>query len=108
MLLLSQESPNYISPNKDIPRKLSSSFSYNNESVGISNNNLGANNTNANIHDDENEEENDPIILRAKAMALAAQNGQKLTPEQLQLIAQPDVQQQKLIEEAKRIHKSKE
>ncbi|KAL7540577.1 hypothetical protein ACHAXR_011066 [Thalassiosira sp. AJA248-18] len=50
----------------------------------------------------------DPIILRAQAMALAAQNGQKLTPEQMTLIAQPDVQQQKLIEEAKRVQKSKE
>ena len=66
------------------------------------------NNTNISVDDDDDEEENDPIILRAKAMALAARNGQKLTPEQLQLIAQPDVQQQKLIEEAKRIHKSKE
>jgi len=56
---------------------------------------------------DDEEEETDPIIIRAKAMALAAQNGQKLTPEQLQLIAQPDVQQQKLIEEAKRMASSR-
>eukprot|EP00970_Alexandrium_tamarense_P003061 scaffold439_cov76-Alexandrium_tamarense.AAC.1 len=35
-------------------------------------------------------------------MALAAQNGQQLTPEQLLLIAQPDVQQQKLIEETRK------
>mmetsp|Transcript_25715 Transcript_25715/g.42455 ORF Transcript_25715/g.42455 Transcript_25715/m.42455 type:complete len:1003 (-) Transcript_25715:2781-5789(-) len=56
---------------------------------------------------DEEDEETDPIIIRAKAMALAAQNGQKLTPEQLQLIAQPDVQQQKLIEEAKRMANSR-
>ena len=53
--------------------------------------------------DDEDED-----VLRAKAMALAAQNGRKLTPAQLQLIAQPDVQQQKLIEEAKRIQTAKE
>ena len=53
------------------------------------------------------DDETDPIIIRAKAMALAAQNGQKLTPEQLQLIAQPDVQQQKLIEEAKRMANSR-
>lgn len=56
---------------------------------------------------DDEDEETDPIIIRAKAMALAAQNGQKLTPEQLQLIAQPDVQQQKLIEEAKRMASSR-
>jgi hypothetical protein len=53
-------------------------------------------------------EESDPIILRATAMAMAAQNGLKLTPEQMALIAQPDVQQQKLIEEAKRVQKAKE
>ncbi|KAL9187922.1 hypothetical protein ACHAXT_006300 [Thalassiosira profunda] len=57
---------------------------------------------------DDSDVETDPVILRAKAMALAAQNGQKLTAEQMQLIAQPDVQQQKLIEEAKRIQKAKE
>eukprot|EP00970_Alexandrium_tamarense_P001216 scaffold128_cov198-Alexandrium_tamarense.AAC.39 len=51
---------------------------------------------------DSDDEETDPIILRAKAMALAAQNGQQLTPEQLLLIAQPDVQQQKLIEETRK------
>ena len=56
---------------------------------------------------DDDDEETDPVIIRAKAMALAARNGQKLTPEQLQLIAQPDVQQQKLIEEAKRIANSR-
>ena len=55
------------------------------------------------VVDVDEDEETDPIIIRAKAMAMAAQNGQKLTPEQLQLIAQPDVQQQKLIEEAKRM-----
>ena len=38
------------------------------------------------------DEEEDPVVLRAKAMALAAANGQKLTPAQIQLIAQPDVQ----------------
>jgi hypothetical protein len=68
-------------------------------------------------HDDEVddymniEEETDPIILRATAMALAAaQGGQKntLTPQQLQLIATPDIQQQKLIMEAKRAQKAKE
>ncbi len=59
------------------------------------------------INADDEDEETDPIIIRAKAMALAAQNGQKLTPEQLQLIAQPDVQQQKLIEEAKRMANSR-
>ena len=57
-------------------------------------------------------DETDPIILRATAMALAAsqQGGQKklLTPQQLQLIATPDVQQQKLIMEAKRAQKAKE
>ncbi len=57
---------------------------------------------------DDDEEESDPIILRATAMAMAAQNGLKLTPDQLALIAQPDVQQQKLIEEAKRVQKAKE
>eukprot|EP00574_Skeletonema_japonicum_P001282 CAMPEP_0201741172 /NCGR_PEP_ID=MMETSP0593-20130828/46676_1 /ASSEMBLY_ACC=CAM_ASM_000672 /TAXON_ID=267983 /ORGANISM="Skeletonema japonicum, Strain CCMP2506" /LENGTH=998 /DNA_ID=CAMNT_0048235501 /DNA_START=193 /DNA_END=3189 /DNA_ORIENTATION=+ len=56
---------------------------------------------------DDEDEETDPVIIRAKAMALAAQNGKKLTPEQLQLIAQPDVQQQKLIEEAKRMANSR-
>ena len=35
-------------------------------------------------------------------MALAAANGQKLTPEQIALIARPDVQQQKLIEETRK------
>ncbi len=56
---------------------------------------------------DDEDEETDPIIIRAKAMALAAQNGKNFTPEQLQLIAQPDVQQQKLIEEAKRMANSR-
>lgn len=44
----------------------------------------------------------DPEILRAQAMALAAANGQKLTAEQIVLIARPDVQQQKLIEETRK------
>lgn len=56
---------------------------------------------------DDEDEETDPIIIRAKAMAMAAQNGKHFTPEQLQLIAQPDVQQQKLIEEAKRMANSR-
>jgi hypothetical protein len=82
-------SPNYISPNKDLKQlyKIPSMDGHNS---------------------DDEDGETDPIILRAKAMALAAQNGQKLTPEQMQLIAQPDVQQQKLIEEAKRAQKAKE
>ena len=78
--------PNYISTNKDF-YKIQSMDGYNS---------------------DDDDGETDPIVLRAKAMALAAQNGQKLTPEQMQLIAQPDVQQQKLIEEAKRLQKAKE
>ena len=53
-----------------------------------------------NDYDDEGE--TDPDILRAQAMALAAANGQKLTPEQIALIARPDVQQQKLIEETRK------
>lgn len=56
-------------------------------------------------NDDDDEEETDPDILRARAMALAAANGRKLTPEQIVLIARPDVQQQKLIEESR--HKAK-
>lgn len=68
------------------------------------------------LHDDEVDndmtvEETDPSILRATAMALAAaQGGQKkiLTPQQLQLIATPDIQQQKLIMVAKRAQKAKE
>eukprot|EP00804_Cyclotella_cryptica_P025938 CCRYP_002771-RA/>CCRYP_002771-RA protein AED:0.14 eAED:0.14 QI:205/1/1/1/1/1/4/1926/988 len=48
------------------------------------------------------DEERDPVVLRAQAMALAAANGQKLTPEQVILIARPDVQQQKLIEETRK------
>ncbi|KAL3806486.1 hypothetical protein ACHAXA_001841 [Cyclostephanos tholiformis] len=82
-------SPNYISPNKDLKKlyKIPSMDGHNS---------------------DDEDGETDPIILRAKAMALAAQNGLKLTPEQMQLIAQPDVQQQKLIEEAKRAQRAKE
>mgnify|MGYP000226781342 CR=1 FL=1 len=57
---------------------------------------------------DDSDGETDPVVLRALAMAQSAQNGQKLTPEQMQLIAQPDIQQQKLIEEAKRVQKAKE
>ncbi|KAL7486871.1 hypothetical protein ACHAW6_012463 [Cyclotella cf. meneghiniana] len=48
------------------------------------------------------DEDRDPVLLRAEAMALAAANGQKLTPEQIMLIARPDVQQQKLIEETRK------
>ncbi|KAL3794961.1 hypothetical protein ACHAWO_003458 [Cyclotella atomus] len=54
---------------------------------------------------DDEDEETDPDILRAQAMALAAANGQKLTPEQIMLIARPDVQQQKLIEETRKAKK---
>mmetsp|Transcript_19659 Transcript_19659/g.42726 ORF Transcript_19659/g.42726 Transcript_19659/m.42726 type:complete len:1045 (-) Transcript_19659:2973-6107(-) len=93
---LHPESPNYISPNKDLKQVYEKSLSYEGT--------MEMDGHNAE-HDDG---ETDPIILRAKAMALAAQNGQKLTPEQMQLIAQPDVQQQKLIEEAKRAQKAKE
>jgi len=91
------ESPNYISPNKDISTLKNDVYrqsSFNELSIPPSN--------------DDEDAETDPIILRAQAMAIAASNGQKLTPEQLQLIAKPDVQQQKLIEEAKRVSKAKE
>ena len=99
---LHPESPNYmVSPDKDIKsayyKRTKSGGSYG-DAIGI---------PTAPELDDE-DDETDPIILRARAMALAAQNGQKLTPEQMQLIAQPDVQQQKLIEEAKRVSKAKE
>ncbi|KAL3769757.1 hypothetical protein ACHAW5_003025 [Stephanodiscus triporus] len=88
-MALHAESSNYNPPNKD-PKQIYKTTCMD-----------------GHISDDE-DRETDPIILRAKAMALAAQNGQKLTPEQMQLIAQPDVQQQKLIEEAKRAQKAKE
>eukprot|EP00581_Thalassiosira_minuscula_P012905 CAMPEP_0183719216 /NCGR_PEP_ID=MMETSP0737-20130205/12261_1 /TAXON_ID=385413 /ORGANISM="Thalassiosira miniscula, Strain CCMP1093" /LENGTH=247 /DNA_ID=CAMNT_0025948927 /DNA_START=115 /DNA_END=854 /DNA_ORIENTATION=+ len=104
---LHPESPNYISPTKDIKNvyKKSTSHDGSHHSSGIVPSGIMDLPPDS---DDEDAHEADPIILRAKAMALAAQNGQKLTPEQMQLIAQPDVQQQKLIEEAKRVQKAKE
>lgn len=88
-MALHAESSNYSPPNKDLKQIYKTTC-------------MDGHNS------DDEDGETDPIILRAKAMALAAQNGQKLTPEQMQLIAQPDVQQQKLIEEAKRAQKAKE
>ncbi|KAL7554640.1 hypothetical protein ACHAWF_018235 [Thalassiosira exigua] len=92
---LHPDSPDYISPNKDLTRKPSSASGSLHIDVPV-------------LDSDSEAEAEDPEILRAQAMALAAANGRKLTPEQVQLIARPDVQQQKLIEEAKRTARSKE
>jgi hypothetical protein len=112
--LINPESPTAsISPYKDMkqiykPASTNSPFEDGHHS---SHNPYINNHHNAEVpppYDTDDDEESDPIILRATAMALAAQNGLKLTPEQMALIAQPDVQQQKLIEEAKRVQKAKE
>ena len=94
---LHPESPNHMSPNKDIKEAFrQSSLNHENNSMMMP------------PSLDDSDGETDPVVLRALAMAQSAQNGQKLTPEQMQLIAQPDIQQQKLIEEAKRVQKAKE
>lgn len=99
---LHPESPNYLTPGHTPGKDLKPSPKYKKSSSYEGSSHLE-------IPPSESEDElEDPVVLRATAMALAAQNGQKLTPEQMALIARPDVQQQKLIEEAKRIQKAKD